>query len=946
MASYTDIAPKFNPYIQQLPVEAMAQVGMEKQRRYDEGVQKIQQGIDNVAGISLLRGVDKNYLQTKLNELGSNLKTVAAGDFSNYQLVNSVGGMTNQIAKDKFIQAGAQSSAFYKKQQELIEEDRKKGSLSPSNETVFNDKLNGYLNSGLKNDKGEPVTFNSKYTPYFDVFKHVKEAFDAVKPDGMSFDQVYITGPDGKPKLDKTGAPIYSPVMLRMEKEGIFPEKVKATLEQAFADSRVSQQLQIDGQYAYRSVNPEGLVEKLQTQMDESLTGYNDRLVSLQLDKSLGKDVDKDINSVEEAISKIENTYTDYAKMAGTNPDGLKGMLYQSSLKDRYTTMFGWQKTKTATMDNPGWRANFDMLKEANEQSRFAQTLGFNKQKHFDDMNFKMLEYQQRERLAKTKKGPNGEDVAVGMGVTGQFEQGDEPSDIDMIKLADQRYDDAASNFINTSDKFIWDAMISKSPVNQDKYKRLIDAGNSDGDAIRIILDSVAEKNNESPESLRARWGKIADVKINKTASNNVSHELKDAHTNYKNSRKQFDVQVALKKRNEQEQELRLGSETFRELSTADIKPQKIKLNDREYDLSKSDIYDLGIYLKGHESVMSGIGGIVTDKGIRNAGRAAGKRLEQKGYGDLLNAALTGPGSELIGPGSDRTGIITKFLRGKGAVMEGTTGLLNYGAKKAGDYFFGSDTDIDWSQVKKLYKVLDKDQYSDALKIKSDIIKRTYGIQPNLKTGILTGNSEADKATIFNLRRAAGAYTTGQAQNLSADFKDFSEAISGDIADFSLEATIIKDAYNNPQVEVVAYDVEDGTRKAGYTLAPDEARSMLNIDVNNLYEPKEVSSLKNLIMTNGNKTSNSPYLDDKQTYIDGDAYFEKSDLPGMTNSPYDMKANIKYANGKYYGFIYVADPSGNSKVQPTEGTVSLTELYKNIQQNATPAWAQAILSQR
>jgi hypothetical protein len=52
MASYTDIAPKFNPYIQQLPVEAMAKVGMEKQKRYDEGLQKIQQGIDNVAGLS------------------------------------------------------------------------------------------------------------------------------------------------------------------------------------------------------------------------------------------------------------------------------------------------------------------------------------------------------------------------------------------------------------------------------------------------------------------------------------------------------------------------------------------------------------------------------------------------------------------------------------------------------------------------------------------------------------------------------------------------------------------------------------------------------------------------------------------------------------------------------------------------------------------------------
>ena len=944
MASYTDIAPKFNPYIQQLPVEAMAQVGMEKQKRYDEGVQKIQQGIDNVAGISLLRGVDKNYLQSKLNELGSNLKTVAAGDFSNYQLVNSVGGMTNQIAQDKFVQAGAQSSAFYKKQQELIEEDRKKGILSPSNETVFNDKLNGYLNSGLKNEKGEPVTFSGRYTPYFDVFKHVKEAFDAVKPDEMSFDQVYITGPDGKPKLDASGNPVYSPVMLRMEKEGIFPEKVKAALEQAFADPRVSQQLQIDGQYAYRSVNPEGLVDKLQTQMDQSLTAYNDRLVELQLDKSLGKDVDKDINSVEEAISTIENTYTDYAEMAGTNPDALKGMLYQSSLKDRYTTMFGWQKTKTSTMDNPGWRANFDMLKEANEQSRFAQTLGFNKQKHFDDMNFKMLEYQQKERLAKTKKGTNGEDIAAGMGVSGQFEQADEPSDIDMIKLADQKYDDAASDFINTSDKFIWDAMISKSPTNQAKYKRLIDAGNTEGDAIKIILDSVAEKNNESPESLRTRWGKIADVKINKTAGNKVSHELKDAHANYKNSKKQFEVQMSLRKRNDQIQEERLGSELFKELSTADIKPQKITLNDKEYNLSKSDIYDLGVYLKGHESVMSSLGGIITDKGVRSAGLSAGKRLEQKGYGELLEAALSGPGSELIGPGSKRTGPVTKFLRG--SMSELGLGAAGYLGKKAAEGLFGPKTDIDWGQVKKLYKVLDKDQYSEALKVKADIIKQTYGIQPNLKTGVLTGNSEADKATIFNLRRAAGAYTTGQAQNLSVDFKDFAEAISGDIKDFSLEATIIKDAFNNPQVEVVAYDVENGERKAGLTLAPDEAMSMLNIDINNLYEPKQVSSLKNLIMTNGNKTSNSPYLDDKQTYIDGDAYFEKSDLPGMNNSPYDMKANIKYANGLYYGYIYVADPSGRSTVQSTPGTVSLTELYNNIQQNATPAWAQAILSQR
>ena len=100
MASFTDAIPQFNPYIQQLPVEAMVKVGMEKQQRYDQGLQKIQSQIDQVAGLDIVRDVDRQYLQSKLNDLGSKLKTVAAGDFSNYQLVNSVAGMASSVAKD------------------------------------------------------------------------------------------------------------------------------------------------------------------------------------------------------------------------------------------------------------------------------------------------------------------------------------------------------------------------------------------------------------------------------------------------------------------------------------------------------------------------------------------------------------------------------------------------------------------------------------------------------------------------------------------------------------------------------------------------------------------------------------------------------------------------------------------------------------------------------
>ena len=65
MASFTDQISQFNPYIPQLPVDAMVKVGMQKQAQYDQGVQKIQGYVDNIAGMDVIRDVDKQLLQSK-----------------------------------------------------------------------------------------------------------------------------------------------------------------------------------------------------------------------------------------------------------------------------------------------------------------------------------------------------------------------------------------------------------------------------------------------------------------------------------------------------------------------------------------------------------------------------------------------------------------------------------------------------------------------------------------------------------------------------------------------------------------------------------------------------------------------------------------------------------------------------------------------------------------
>lgn len=260
MASYTDTIPTFNPYVQQLPVDAMLKVGMYKQQRYDEGVQKIQTTIDNVSGLDIANEADKKYLQSKLNSLGNDLQWVAAGDFSNFQLVNSVSGMTKQITKDKNVINAVSSTAQIRKGQKELEAARKSGKSSPQNEDFWNTQVGKYLEN---TEVGQ--MFNGRYEQYIDLSdKYAKVAKDVEAVD-YSYDQPYKTNGDGSLKYfttDKSGRtiettqdkgqPMLDDAMKRITQKGksaqtIFNNFLSSTTE---VDKR---QLEIDAAYHYKN---------------------------------------------------------------------------------------------------------------------------------------------------------------------------------------------------------------------------------------------------------------------------------------------------------------------------------------------------------------------------------------------------------------------------------------------------------------------------------------------------------------------------------------------------------------------------------------------------------------------------------------------------------------------------------------------------------------------
>jgi hypothetical protein len=382
MASFTDEISKFNPYVQQLPVEAMTQVGMYKQQQYDQGVQKIQSYVDNIAGIDVYKQEHKQYLQSKLNELGGRLKTVAAGDFSNAQLVNSVGGMATQIVKDPIVQNAVYSTQVVRKGDADREVAAKAGKTSPNNDAYWENQKAKWLSDGNVNSR-----FTGQYIEHHDVDKKLTERAEKIlkNPDSTTQEQRFkhdergntlyygveevkdakgnvVKDPKTKQPVTRQtvsldpskGQPIEDDAITRISIKGVSAEKLYNNFLDSL-DSKDAQQLRIDAWAKYKGATVETFApniikaydDKKKIQSEEIVNlavalndpnlssdkklAYNARLTDL---KNMEKDgvLDKELNTVLESLKdpNVLENYKEYTYTQQHLIDMAKDMSYKS----------------------------------------------------------------------------------------------------------------------------------------------------------------------------------------------------------------------------------------------------------------------------------------------------------------------------------------------------------------------------------------------------------------------------------------------------------------------------------------------------------------------------------------------------------------------------------------------------------------------------------------
>ena len=401
MASYKD-SPNINfkPYVQTLPVEAMAKVGMYKQQRYDQGVEKIQKSIDNIAGLDIVRPEDKQYLQSKLNQLGGQLTNVAGGDFSNFALVSSVNGMTNQIVKDPGIMNAVSNTARYKKDLEAVEKLNSEGKWSPSNQAAFQKDVNKWFDNPSQDSK-----YSANTSPYVDVTKDSVAIIKALASK--------VTTSDVAVEKDSKGNYIIYDAITRRKVEGISKERIASALKTGLSP-QAYRQLAIDGQYKYSGTSPDQYISDINEKYQEDflkLTTRREKYTSIL--SSLSPDeqniANQKIRDIDAAAVQLKNEYDSVSSgFESGDVDGSQAQYYTMNYLDNTSNAYASETQSTTFHTSP-------FKTQENFERKFAQT-----QENWDAMyKLKVDEFKYKIQKDQLEAEPVFGDITLPPGTEG-----------------------------------------------------------------------------------------------------------------------------------------------------------------------------------------------------------------------------------------------------------------------------------------------------------------------------------------------------------------------------------------------------------------------------------------------------------------------------------------------------------------------------------------------
>lgn len=410
MASFTDdprILGSFNPYIETLPAETLAQVGMIKQEEFNKGVEKVQGQVNYLSSLPIAKDEVKGYVQTKLGQLREGVTKNLAGDFSDQRIVNQIGGAAKMIASDPIVQNGVMSTARMQTSLGELQEAKKAGKSAPQNEAFLQNSISSWINDGQLDS-----SFNGSYTPYTDI----TDRFIKLYKEQNQGEDI----PQDAYRTDANGNTVINPVLFK----GKGPAKIQSIFNIVASQPDVQQQLQIDGWYRYRGVTADQLGTSIAKNTNESIRSMEGAIRSLQTKLAIGVS-DTTISGQIEQLKRIaeekKKSFTGLSALLHSNPDAAKTQLVKEELNSNLIGAY----TFSVMEKSPLWETSMQQKVFDREFWEWQQTYLQNERK-FEWDKIKDTETLRiaAEKAAKEGKIAGGNDAIT----TGQINSADIPT--------------------------------------------------------------------------------------------------------------------------------------------------------------------------------------------------------------------------------------------------------------------------------------------------------------------------------------------------------------------------------------------------------------------------------------------------------------------------------------------------------------------------------------
>lgn len=894
MASFKDKVPQFNPYVAQQPVEAMATVGMKKQQQYDHNLQKIQQTVSQIAGLSVAKDVDKEYLQKQIGTLNNKLKGFAGGDFSSNNLTSSVRGMVGGIANDEIIQSAVSSTQKYQDQVKIMKKAQKDGTLTPDNEFHFQKQASQWFS-----DPTEGADFSGQYVPHFDVLEYTREVFDDVKPDGMTYDEIFSG-------VDENGVPTMSAAMKRMKKEGIMPEKAMTVVNQVFNDPRVKQQLKISGEYNYQGYDSMALQQKLVNNEAKAITALNAEKEALLVRKSMGDDVQAQLDAIDDQKTLVSTSTTNLSEIAQENPDAVRGYLYTEESRMRYTDMFSNVTTSETFEKNEIWWGDFAVLKEANVNARHNEEMGL-KRDEFDWKKITDTWAAEDRRAALTiEAGANQAPTTPG-------EPTQHSSAFDLVAFQDNQFEQKTKTYLSKTNELIWEGLLMED--NYDDYQLMLNDGASPDEAIAAIVATKAMEEGYTTEVQNAD-GSISVVPNIAAYQNEKANKIKNIiekepdkkqltklYSEYYTAERDYVEEKAVI----DEQYAKYDAE-MKKAGIVSQEEARVEFDGQEFVLSPDNLLDFAIVRDSGNKIT------FTAEGIekKRAAKRAESRLKAKFPAELVRNIINVPRSGVSG-----LGVSTQLPSG---LRPGTTGLAGGTVVSGIAALFGPDNSyID--KINLLGDQLEDVDFTDAVASRYEDIKKRYGIDPNMTFKLFGEETKVNKGQARKVKEIAASFrgTSGDYLNLSETFDEFVKNL--DASENPEELNLNLFTTTNELGEKAGYIDLDG--KTGMYINWKQVLK-LRPDLKNSFMSAPVNNLTSYMNEHGGSTSKGNPRE-ASTYRNGGGYFKAFSFPGMVgNSEVSVQANlVNNSSGGVDPYIYylILDPENPKNVK--EGVVKL-----------------------